>query len=47
MKTLPPEAASGRLPLEGAPPTARQSRFRGGPGIGSMLACALCLAEEI
>ena len=28
---FPPEAASGRLPLEGAPPAARQSRFRGGP----------------
>jgi len=25
-----PETAFGRLPLEGAPPAARQSRFRGG-----------------
>jgi hypothetical protein len=24
-----PEAAFGRLPLKGAPPAARQSRFRG------------------
>lgn len=30
--TKPPETASGRLPPEGAPPAARQSRFRGGPG---------------
>jgi microcin C transport system permease protein len=29
--TDPPEAASGRLPPRGAPPAARQSRFRGGP----------------
>ncbi|MDH6591639.1 hypothetical protein M2165_001528 [Variovorax sp. TBS-050B] len=27
-----PEAAFGRLPLEGAPPVARQSRFHGSPG---------------
>ena len=26
---LPPEAAYGRLPLKGATPAARQSRFRG------------------
>ncbi|TFY97408.1 hypothetical protein EZ242_17945 [Ramlibacter rhizophilus] len=26
----PPEAACGRSPLKGAPPAARQSRFRGG-----------------
>jgi hypothetical protein len=38
MKALPPEAAFGRLPLKGAPPTARQSRFRGGPGTASLLA---------
>ena len=30
--TSPPEAASGRLPPEGAPLAARQSRIRGGPG---------------
>ncbi len=29
--TNPPEAASGRLPPEGAPPAARQSRFHGSP----------------
>jgi len=28
-----PEAAFGRLPLEGAPPVARQSRFHGGTGM--------------
>jgi len=33
--TNPPEAASGRLPPEGAPPADRQSRFRGGPDTGS------------
>ncbi len=32
--TDPPEAAFGRLPPGGAPPAARQSRFRGGPGLG-------------
>jgi microcin C transport system permease protein len=30
--TSPPEAADGRLPPEGAPPAARQSRLRGGAG---------------
>jgi len=45
--TLPPEAAFGRLPLKGAPLTARQSRFRGGPGMASLFACAPGLAEEI
>lgn len=33
------EAACGRLPLEGAPPAAWQSRFRGGPRTSLALAC--------
>jgi len=45
--TLPPEAACGRLPLEGAPLTARQSRFRSGPGMASSSAWGVWLAEEI
>jgi hypothetical protein len=45
--TLPPEATFGRLPLEGAPLTARQSRFRGGPGMAFLFACATGLAEVI
>ena len=31
-----PEAAFGRLPLEGAPPADRQSRIRGGRLTGCM-----------
>ena len=45
--TLPPEAAYGHLPLKGAPLTARQSRFRGGSGMVSVLASVTRLAEEI
>jgi len=45
--TLPPEAAYGRLPLEGAPLTARQSRFRSGPGMASVLASVTRLVEKI
>lgn len=45
--TLPPEATYGRLPLKGAPLTARQSRFRGGSGMAPVLASVTCLAEEI
>lgn len=45
--TLPPEAAYGRLPLKGAPLTARQSRFRGGLGMAPVRASAICLSEEI
>ena len=36
--------AFGRLPLKGAPLAARQSRFRGGPGIADV---HTCLAGEI
>jgi hypothetical protein len=44
-----PEAACGRLPLKGAPPAARQSRFRGGTGrvtasLGLFLSLAFMLA---
>ncbi len=45
--TLPPEAAYGRLPLKGAPLTARQSRFRGCSGMVPVLASVTRLAEEI
>ncbi len=44
--TLPPEAASGRLPLKGSPLTARQSRFRGGPDMAPLFACVICMAEK-
>jgi hypothetical protein len=45
--TLPPEAVHGRLPLKGAPLTARQSRLRGGSGMAPVLASAIRLTEEI
>lgn len=45
--TLPPETAFGRLPLKGAPLTARQSRFRGGLGMVSLFACATGLAKVL
>ncbi len=45
--TFPPEATFGRRPLEGAPLTARQSRFRGGFGMVPLFACVTGLAEEI
>lgn len=45
--TLPPETAVGRLPLKGAPLTARHSRFRGGLGMVSLFACATRLAKVL
>jgi hypothetical protein len=44
--TIPSEAASSLLALKGAQLTARQSRFRGGPGMTSLFAGATCVVEK-
>ena len=38
-----PDAACGRLPLKGAPPAARRSRFRGGSLV--RVACSQAITE--